>query len=97
MGKEATAKLIRRQLRNVVQESLKDVLNAEMVAAIRKELGEKVDTGIKTLNSVLQQRLEAIESKSKDLHNFVLREGGKKDPEAQPLFVDVETRNRESR
>ncbi len=78
MGKEANLKMLRRQLRNVIQENIKDVLNAELVANVRKELGEKMDIGIKTLNKVLHERLEIIETRHKDMQSLLIRESAEK-------------------
>ncbi len=78
MGKEAKLKSERRQVRIVVKELIGEVLNAELVAALRKELGEKVDLGIKTLNKVLHERLEAIETRNKDLQSLIVRESTSK-------------------
>ncbi len=77
MGKEATLKTLRRQLRGVVQEEIEKVLKAELVVNIRKELGAQVDTGIKTLNDVLNHRIDTIESRNKDIQNYIIRESNK--------------------
>ncbi len=78
MGKEATLKTVRSQLRNIVDdEMVAKVLTEKLVTAIRKELADKVDVGIKTLNKVLHERLEAIETRSKEIQSLLIRESGK--------------------
>ncbi len=79
MGKEANLKALRKNLRVVVdEEMISKVVNDKLIAALRKELGEKVDTGIKTLNKVLHERLEAIETRNKDLQSLIVRESTSK-------------------
>jgi uncharacterized protein YPO0396 len=92
MGKEAALKVLRRQLRNVMKENIKETLNLELVANIRRELGEKVDVGIKTLNKVLTERLDAIEARAKDTQNLIMRESNASKPHdpSKALLVDME-------
>lgn len=93
MGKEANLKAYRNQLRNIVKEPgfIDKVVNTELVAALRKELGERVDTGIKTLNKVLHERLDALDSRTKDLQKLTIDSLAKKDASPVPaLLVDME-------
>ncbi len=72
MGKESTLKSLRKQLRMVVREQLAGVLTAELTTAIRKELGAKVDLGLQSLNKVLTDKLNEIDSRSKDIQTALV-------------------------
>ena len=73
MGKEAALKSFRKQLRTVVREHLSEVVNAELVSAVRKELGAKVDVGLEALNKVMNDKMNKIDERSKDIQNSLVR------------------------
>lgn len=72
MGKESTLKAVRKQLRTVVKEQLGEVLSVEVIAAIRKDLGAKVDTGLQSLNKLLTDKLNEIDERSKSIHKSLV-------------------------
>lgn len=91
MGKESNLKALRSQLRFVVKEQIGEVLNDELLANLRKELGERVDTGIKTLNKVLHERLDVLDNRTKDLQKLTIDSLAKKDAApVQALLIDME-------
>lgn len=89
MGKEANIKAYRKQLRNIVKEPgfIDKVVTGELVANLRKELGERVDTGIKTLNKVLHDRLDAIDNRTKDLQRMTIDALQKKEAAPVPALL----------
>ncbi len=92
MGKEANLKAYRKQLRNVIKEPgfVEKVLTTQLIADLRKELGERVDTGIRTLNQVLHERLDALDNRTKDLQKMTIDSLAKKDTAPVPtLLVDM--------
>lgn len=91
MGKESNLKALRSQLRFVVKEQIGEVVNGELLANLRKELGERVDTGIKTLNKVLHERLDVLDNRTKDLQKLTIDSLAKKDATpVQALLIDME-------
>ncbi len=73
MGKESRTRSERKSVRIVVKQQLESVLNTELVSAIRKELGAKVDEGLARLNKVLTDKLNDIDTRSRDIQSAFVK------------------------
>lgn len=73
MGKESRTRSERKDVRLVVRQQLESVLNTELVASIRKELGAKVDDGLGRLNKVLTDKLNEIDDRSKHIQEAFIK------------------------
>lgn len=67
-------KTLRKQLRNVVQEILPEILTAELVATIRKDQIVQIDARLNALAKQIQQTLDTIDQRSKDVQAYNIRQ-----------------------
>lgn len=70
---EKTYKMLRKQLRNVVQQLLPSTLENEMYSAVEKRVNNRIDARCDAIASHVKSTLEAIDSRSKDIQSFVVR------------------------
>jgi len=68
------AKLIRKQLRNVVQEHMPEVMSSELYNAVYKKINDQVDARLHALEAHVKQALTAIDSRAKDVQSLIVRE-----------------------
>lgn len=68
MGSDA--KLIRGQLRQIAKEVLPEVMAGELFVKLQEEQRARLNEIAKMVN----ERLDAIESRSKDVQSFIMRE-----------------------
>lgn len=73
---EKTTKLIRKQIKNVVQSLLPEVFNAESIKTMERVLITRQDSRLSEITSKVQQALETMDQRSKDLQSYVVRNTG---------------------
>jgi len=66
-------KTIRKQLHNVLQGLLPQVLATELVDGIYKKLQKQVADGLKALNDNVSARLDALDERQKTINDSVVR------------------------
>lgn len=66
---QGSVKDMRKQLRNVVQESLNDALIREVKSELMKHIDQRLDGIMKHMNTVL----DSLDKRSKDVSSSVLR------------------------
>lgn len=71
---DKNAKALRKSLRNVVQEILPEILNSEMVDAIKSKLSQELGLRMDVIAKDAQKTLSAIDERQKDFQNFLLRQ-----------------------
>lgn len=64
------AKLVRGQVRQIVNEVLPEVLNSAIFAQLQKQVKDQLEQ----INALIRQRLDAMESRQKDVHSLLMRE-----------------------
>jgi len=74
------AKLIRKQLRNVVQEALPETLSQELVAAIQKQLAAQLDQRLSAIAKHIQSTLDQLDQRSKDMQAYMIRQSARPAP-----------------
>lgn len=74
------AKLIRKQLRNVVQEALPETLSQELVAAIQKQLAAQLDQRLSAIAKHIQSTLDQLDQRSKDMQAYMIRQSARTAP-----------------
>lgn len=72
MGKDA--KMIRGQVRQVVQEVLGEELKKAYSLEIQKQLSEQLDARIKGINDYCTEKLAGMDKRAKDVQGFLMRE-----------------------
>jgi hypothetical protein len=73
-------KEIRKQLRTVVKEQLKEVLNEEFALAMRKTLAEQLGKRMDEISESARKTLESIDTRNKDFQSYVVKEISKSTP-----------------
>jgi hypothetical protein len=73
MSKSSSIKDMRKQLKNVVQECLGDVLKDEMSVALKKELTAHIDKRLTDISRHMETMLDAIDKRSRDVSSSLLR------------------------
>ncbi len=79
-------KLIRAQIKNVVQGLLPNLLQEELAVKITKDINVLVDDRLNKLAEAVQSKMEEINERSKDVQTYILRQTaqGAPTPEATP-------------
>jgi hypothetical protein len=67
-------KELRKQLRNVVQEQLPDLLKSELGNALHKDLSHIIQTRLNVVIKNIQETLEQIDQRSKDIQGYIVRQ-----------------------
>ena len=67
------AKLLRKQLRNVVQEAFPQLLSQELATEIQKVLLNHLDKRLDAIDQHVKSQLEAIDQRAKDLQAYLVR------------------------
>jgi hypothetical protein len=73
MGHQAAMKDLRKQLRNVVQEILPEVLNAELVTSSHKAVTLKMEARLDAISKYITGQMETIDQRSRDVQDFIIR------------------------
>lgn len=73
---EKNTKLIRKQIKNVVQSLLPEVFNAETTKAMEKVLITRMDSRLAELTGKIQTALQTMDERSKDIQQYVIRNTG---------------------
>lgn len=66
-------KLIRGQVRQVVQEVLPGLLNEEALQALTKKLTDEINLRLRHIESNVRDTLEAVDKRSKDSLSYLIR------------------------
>lgn len=69
-----TPKDIRKQLRNVVQEEMENVMLAEIRAAVSKDVMTEVMKRLSALEDLIREKLTIIDERSKDTMSYLVRQ-----------------------
>lgn len=85
---ERIAKQIRKQLRNVIQESMADILKSEVSAAIYTDLNKAISAKLDNLASEMRDVLNKVDQRSKDINNYVVNQTASVTP---PLTTETKS------
>lgn len=77
-------KELRKQLRNVVQDLLPELVASELGESIRKELSRQIQARLDIMVKEIQGTLQQIDQRSKDVQGYLVRQTLNPVP-AQPL------------
>jgi len=90
---EKTAKLIRKQLRNVTQEQMKEAAFKELAQDVYTRVSKDVLAKLSEVDSQIRETLKGIDERSKDLQLYILRQGQQQPSENAPKIGEqaVET------
>lgn len=69
-------KLIRKQIKNVVQDELQYLLHEESFKAIKNDLFKHVDTRLDNITKAVRETMDQLDNRSKDMQNYVVRNVG---------------------
>lgn len=81
------AKLLRKQLRNVVQEILGEVLTSELVTEVEKRLVERQDARMTGLAHAIREVVAKVDERSKEVQGYLIRAATPQAPQAQDSIV----------
>lgn len=81
-------KLLRKQIRNVVQEILPGVLTQEMRNSIYEQLNSTLSTQLKQISDHVKSTLDAIDQRAKDLQSYAVRQSGVVAPPISPTIEE---------
>lgn len=81
-------KMIRKQLRNVCQDLMPQVLVNEAVVAIEKTVTAHINTRLDVITQHVKTTLDKIDERSKDIQSYVVRNSGA-DQAPAPSPIDV--------
>lgn len=70
MGREAALKDLRKQLRNVVQEELPNIVTNELFTKLQEKNAERLEA----ISASVRKTLDDMDSRSKDVQNFIMRQ-----------------------
>jgi len=81
---DKNVKQIRKQLRNVAQEMLPQVLESVVVAKIRQDIHEYVKTRLDEIFQMVKDTLNRIDDRQKDIQSMIVREFTQAVPDTAP-------------
>jgi hypothetical protein len=67
-------KELRKQLRNVCQDLLPDLLKSELGQALHKDLSQVIQTRLNVVIANIQETLQQIDQRSKDIQGYIVRQ-----------------------
>jgi hypothetical protein len=70
---DKNVKLIRKQLRNVVQEIIGEVVSKELVANVETRLLERQDIRMNALADTIKTVVEQVDNRSKEVSAYLVR------------------------
>jgi len=70
----SNVKELRKQIRNVVQDLVPALLQAEVGEALRKDLSRQIQARLDVMMEEIRNTLRAIEDQSKDIQSYVVRQ-----------------------
>lgn len=73
MGAEAKAKLMRKQLREMIRNEMDALVKEELVKAVREELSGEMRLNLRLLEKKVTETLEKVDERSKDTLGFLMR------------------------
>jgi len=76
VGNQANIKALRGQVRQIVKELLPEVLHAEAVNRLNKDLTNKVDNRLEGITKLVKTTLDQLDQRSKDMQSYVVRNVG---------------------
>ena len=68
------AKDLRKQLKNVVQAMLPDLINSELGESIRKDLSRQIQARLDVMMEEVRNTLKQIDERSKDIQGYLVRQ-----------------------
>ncbi len=71
---DKSAKDIRKQLRNVVQDAMPQIVTEELGKAVHDALKSHIDKRLDAISKHIQTSLDALDQRSKDVQAFVIRQ-----------------------
>lgn len=74
------AKVIRGQLRQIVQDILPDLLNNEVKNALYQDLSKQLNARVELIAKNIQETLSKIDERSKDVQGYVVRQSAVPQP-----------------
>ncbi len=93
MSKEL--KQLRGQMRQIVKELFPEIMNTELVAAVRNELADRLGKHMEVIANNAKQTLADIDERNKDFQSYVVRQLSSNvpalDTEAQEIPAISET------
>jgi hypothetical protein len=66
------AKDIRKQLRNVIQENIAEILTHELAEGIRAHLAKDIRASLETIDANIRANLLRIEERSRDVQTYMM-------------------------
>lgn len=81
MGHQANVKLLRKQLRNICQEILPEVLTNEMVKAQTEGVITAMNGRLDKITEHIQQTLDQVDQRSKDVQSYIVRQSAASAPQ----------------
>jgi ppGpp synthetase/RelA/SpoT-type nucleotidyltranferase len=73
---DKNVKTIRKQIRNICQEFLPEILTNELVYKLNKEITETVIARMDSLKERVEKQLEEMNNRSKDMQAYVVNQMG---------------------
>lgn len=74
MGHQANVKVLRGQLRQIVQELLPSLVTAEVKAKMHEELRIEVNKRLDNVTKSVKDTLDTIDQRSKDIQGYLVRQ-----------------------
>lgn len=71
------AKDIRKQIKNVIQSELPELLNKELSTAAYKQLSAEIQTKLSMIELEVRNTLKQIDERSKDIQDYIIRQSVK--------------------
>lgn len=70
---EKNVKLIRKQIKNVVQSLLPEILASETIRGVEASVEARVNQRLDGITQTVKNTLDTIDQRSKDIQSYVLR------------------------
>ncbi len=80
MGQERNVKLIRKQLRNVVQELLPTLVTEEVKSEMHKKFEVEANQRLNNITETVKKTLDMIDQRSKDTQGYLVRQSSQAGP-----------------
>lgn len=74
MGHERNVKLIRKQLKNVVQTLLPSLVTEEMKSEMHAQLAKEVQQRLDNVTENVKSTLQMVDERSKDIQSYLIRQ-----------------------
>lgn len=71
---QSNIKDIRKQLRNVVQEEMGNILTNEMKLSLYRDLSDKIQKQLNEVTKYVKETLDRIDERSKDIQTYAINQ-----------------------